>query len=64
MSSSLNLKVRVKNGELSPAQALELLLDKAEDREEAAESRTARWLSSPNAKKRYNQALKAAKKQS
>jgi len=60
--SSLNLKVRVKSGELSPTAALELLLTNAEDKEQAAQSRTARWLSSPNAEKRYKQALKAKQK--
>lgn len=60
--SSLNLKVRVKNGELTPQEALKRLLMASDNTEQASNSRTARWLSSPNAQKRYKQALKAKQK--
>jgi len=60
--SDLGLKVRVKSGELSPEDAMFVLVEGAEDRQQAMESRTYKWLSSPNAKKRYKQGLKIKNK--
>ena len=57
--SSLNLKQRVKEGKLSPSDAFELLIANADDAEQARDSRTARWLCSPNARKRFEQARKS-----
>lgn len=57
--SSLNLKQQVKAGTLTPKRALELLLEGADDKNAARQSRTGRWLSSPNAQKRYDQARKS-----
>jgi hypothetical protein len=52
--SSLNLKQDVKAGKISPERALELLLENADNPDAARESRTGRWLRSPNAQKRFN----------
>ena len=66
MSSSLNLKVRVKNGELSPREALKEMAEscrlRGADPDAALNSRTGRWLRSPNAERRYSAALKAGTK--
>ena len=61
MSSSMNLKIRVKNGEILPQEALKRLAMKSINVEQALKSRTARWLSSPNAQRRFEQARKAKK---
>lgn len=62
--SDLGLKVKVKSGELTPYDAYELLIASADDQDQAALSRTARWLMSPNAAKRYHKALKTKNKKS
>lgn len=56
--SSLNLKQQVKEGKITPQEALKRLIANSVDHESAGRSRTARWLSSPNAQKRYEQARK------
>ena len=57
--SSLNLKVRVKNGEITPQEALKQLAMSSDNVEAALKSRTAKWLDSPNAERRYKQAVNA-----
>ena len=57
--SSLNLKVRVKNGEIAPKDALVLMVKTSLDYQAAINSRTGRWLTSNNAIKRYKQAVNA-----
>lgn len=56
-----NYKQAVKAGQMTPEQALERMLNEADNQEQAANSRTARWLRSPNAQKRY-QAARARSK--
>lgn len=53
---SMNLKVRVKQGELAPEEALSQLMARATNKEQAGRSRTARWMTSPNALRRYKKA--------
>lgn len=56
--SSLNLKQQVKEGKMTPERAMELMLERADNVVAAADSRTGRWLRSPNAQKRYKQGRK------
>jgi hypothetical protein len=53
-------KQRVKNGNLSPERALREMLAKASNPKQAANSRTARWMRSETASKRFKAANKGA----
>ena len=59
--SSMNLKQQVKEGKLTPEEALKLLEDNADDMVAASNSRTGRWLRSDTAQKRYKAAKKSQK---
>ena len=61
MNSSLNLKQRVKEGKITPQEALKEMGENAHNPEQALSSRTADWLRSSNAQRRYEQARKAKK---
>ena len=54
----LNLKVKVKNGEVTPREAMYRLISSSNDPKRAKASKTGRWLASSTAQKRYDQALK------
>lgn len=56
------LKDRVKRGEITPDEAYDILIDNAKNSDEAAQSKTAKWLLSSTSDVRYKKGVKAAKR--